>query len=109
MANRWQDDPDLVRAGDEDDLQRIDVEIRWQHLFEMMESIFAPGDGGFAAGAQRAFMKGLMWQAKKKVAADPDGARAYVIESMHAIAACLEVEPVELYPDLKPKAAAGVT
>ena len=102
----WRDNPDLVRGDDVDELQHIEVETRWSNLFDMVEGIFVPGNTGVMAGAQRAMFKGFLWQAKKKVAVDPDGARAYVIESMHAIAACLEVEPAELYPDLKPKAPA---
>lgn len=102
----WRDDPDLVRDADEDLLQEVVVEPRWANLFAMVEQIFAPGGGGLVGGAQRALFKGFLWQAKKKVAIDPDGSRAYVIESMAAIAACLQVEPRELYPDLKPKGAA---
>jgi hypothetical protein len=102
-VSNWRDDPDFVRQADEDDLQTIQVESRWANLFAMVEQIFVPGGGGLVSGAQRALFKGFLWQAKKKVAVDPDGSRSYVIESMTSIAACLEIEPRELYPDLKPK------
>jgi len=98
MSN-WHDDPDLVRQADEDDLQRIEVEARWSRLFDMVEIIFAPGGGGILGKVERGVFRGFLWQAKKKVAVDPAGARAYVIESIQNVTAALEVEPSELYPD----------
>jgi len=100
----WKDDPDLVRPNDDDELlQKLDLEERWSRLFANVEQIFVGDGGGFVKGTWRAMFKGFLWQAKKRVAIDPDGARHYVIESMQLIAACLEIEPRELYPDLKPK------
>jgi hypothetical protein len=100
----WKDDPELVRQNDDDELlQKIELEDRWSRLFTAVEQIFVGDGGGFVRGTWRAMFKGFLWQAKKRVAIDPDGSRSYVIESMQLIAACLEIEPRELYPDLKPK------
>jgi len=96
----WRSDPDLIRQPDEDDLQQIKVERRWALLFEHVEAIFvAPMERGIKAGAQRAALRGFLWQAKKKVAADPEAARSYVLDSLRLVCACLEVEPTELYLD----------
>jgi hypothetical protein len=101
----WKDDPELVRQNDDEDLlQTIQVDSRWTQLFTAVEQIFVGDGGGFVKGTWRAMFKGFIWQAKKRVAVDPDASRAYVIESMTLIAACLQIEPRELYPDLKPRA-----
>src|SRR5438270_10478512 len=97
-------DPELLRQDDDDELQHLELESRWARLFETVESVMV-GDagGGFVKGTWRVMFKGFLWQAKKRVAAEPDGTRRYVVESMQVIAACLEIEPLELFPDLKPK------
>lgn len=99
----WRKDPELVRADDQDELQRLELDERWAQLFAAVEQIFVGDGGGFVKGSFRAMFRGFLWQAKKRAAADPDGSRDFVIESMQVIAACLRVEPRELYPDLKPK------
>ena len=100
----WRDDPDLIRQPDEDDLQRIVVEPNWEMLFSNVETIFVDpnavrGLRGAVAKTERAVLRGFLWQAKKKVAGDPAGARAYVVESLRMVCACLRVEPTELYLD----------
>lgn len=100
----WKDDPELVRQGDDDDLlQTLTLDERWQQLFSAVEQIFVGDGGGFVKGTWRAMFKGFLWQAKKRVAVEPEGSRNYVIESMQLISACLKIEPRELFPDLKPK------
>jgi hypothetical protein len=97
----WRADPDLVRTPDEDDLQRIPVTEQWERVFEQIGLVLiGPSEGMWAKGG-RAMFKGIVWQMRKKVAADPDGARNYVVDALRIISACLEVEPIELYPDLK--------
>ncbi len=99
-AESWRDDPDLIRQPDEDDLQHVIVEPNWAMLFDNVEAIFVePSARGLVAKGERAVLKGFLWQAKKKVAADPAGARAYVMDSLRMVCACLKVEPTELYLD----------
>jgi hypothetical protein len=105
----WRDDPDLVRQADEEDLQRVELQPRWQRLFEMIEVMFVGEGLSWKDKTQRTVLRGFLWQSKKKVAVDPDGARAYVIDAMYGIAAALEIEPHELFKDLKPKEPAVVT
>lgn len=100
----WRKDADLVRQdGDEEFTQKIDLEPRWADLFGDIERIFVGQGGGFVTGTWRVMFRGFLWQAKKRVAVDPDGARDYVTQSMQLICARLQIEPRELYPDLKPK------
>lgn len=101
----WRDDPDLVRQKDEDELQRVVVSEEWEQLFDIIGSMFAGQSGGMVGKAQRVVLKGLAWQAKKRVAEAPDEARAFVRDSLQMIAACLRIEPIELYPDLRVAAA----
>lgn len=100
MSN-WRDDSDLVRQKDEDELQRVDVPPEWDQLFDIIGAMFIGQGGGMVGKAQRVVLKGLAWQARRRVSEAPDEARAFVRDSLQMIAACLRIEPVELYPDLK--------
>lgn len=101
VANSWRDDPELVRTADEDVYQEVVVEERWEQLFSVVEAMFVGEGMSLKDRAMRATMRGMLFQAKRKVAADPDNARLYVVDAMRTIAACLRVEPLELFPDLK--------
>ena len=103
----WRDDPELVRQGDEDELQRVEVPDEWEQLFAMIGQMFVGSGGGMVGKAQRVVLKGLVWQARKRVSAEPDEAREFGLQSVRAIAACLRLEPVEMYPDWQPPAAAA--
>jgi len=108
-ANKeWRKDPDFVRQDDDEDdlVQQLELEETWTQLFSAVEQVFVGEGGGFIKGTWRAMFKGFVWQAKKRVAVDPEGSRAYVLESMQLISACLRIEPRELFPDLKPKSEA---
>lgn len=98
---RWQDDPDLVRQADEDVLATVEVEAHWQKLFDMVELIFVPDGGGMVRKAERAALRGMLWQAKKRVAQDPVGARQYLTDSLCMVVAAMEIEPLDVYPNLK--------
>lgn len=98
---RWQDDPDLVRQPDEDVLATVEVEAHWQKLFDMVELIFVPDGGGMVRKAERAALRGMLWQAKKRVAQDPVGARQYLTDSLCMVVAAMEIEPLDVYPNLK--------
>src|SRR5258708_37305655 len=93
----------MIRQPDEDELQRVDVLPEWEQLFEVIGQMFIGSGGGMIAKAQRTVLKGLAWQARKRVAAEPEEARIFVRDALRMIAACLRLEPVELYPDLKPE------
>ena len=104
MPTDWRADRDLVRGDDEDDaIASIELRPDLERLFAMVEVMFTGDDQkkGWGAGLQRAAIKGMLWQAKRRAEADPDGVRAYIVESMYAICGALTIEPVELFPDLK--------
>ncbi len=104
MTESWRNDPDLVRQKDEDELQRVVLSPEWEQLFEVISSMFIGQGGGMLGKAQRVVLKGLAWQARKRVAEEPDEARAFVRDSVQMIAASLRIEPLELFPDWKPAA-----
>ena len=99
---RFAVDAELVRQPDEDELQRVPVLPEWEQLFEVIDQMFIGSGGGMVAKAQRIVLKGLSWQARKRVAQEPEEARIFVRDALRMIAACLKLEPVEMYPDLKP-------
>lgn len=103
--SRFKVDDDLLRQADEDELQRVDVAPEWEQLFVVIDQMFIGSGGGWFAGIQRSALKGLAWQARKRVAAEPEEARVFVRDALRMIAACLKLEPLELYPDLKQPAA----
>lgn len=103
--SRFQVDEELLRKPDEDELQRVDVSPEWEDMFTIINQLFIGTGGGWLAGVQRTALKGLAWQARKRVAAEPAEAREFVRQALQAIAACLRIEPVELFPDLETPAA----
>lgn len=103
MREAWRADPELIRQPDEDELQRVDILPEWEQLFTVIGQMFTGSGGGMVAKAQRTVLKGLAWQARKRVAAEPEEARIFVRDALRMIAACLKLEPLELYPDLKPE------
>jgi hypothetical protein len=105
----WREDPDLIRQGDEDDVQQIQLPEEFEQLFVIVERMMFSEGGGWGAKAQRTVLRGFVWGVKKRVAAEPEGARAFIVEALQMIAAALRVEPLELYPDLakEPARASG--
>jgi len=103
VSPTWRDDTDLIRQSDEEELQRVEVLPEWEQLFDLIGQMFIGSGGGMVAKAQRTVLKGLAWQARKRVAQEPEEARIFVRDALRMIAACLRLEPVELYPDLKPE------
>ena len=100
---RFDVDAELVRQPDEDELQRVEVLPEWEQLFDVIGQMFIGTGGGMIAKAQRTVLKGLAWQARKRVAQEPEEARLFVRDALRMIAGCLKLEPLELYPDLKPE------
>jgi hypothetical protein len=101
----WRQDRDLVR----DDSEALEkpamlTDERWLRIFEVLIPAVLGRTGKGIIGQA---IKLMTHQARKFVARDPEAARQTILETIRMTSAALELEPTEIFPDLKPKVEAA--
>jgi hypothetical protein len=90
----WREDSGMVRS--EARKKPSTGDPRWDALFDNLEPWAARwGSGMFSLGSM---MRAGLGEGRRRVAADPEGSRAEVLDAIRLVVACLQLEPAEVYP-----------